>query len=41
LSGALLLGINGTAIVCHGNADAQTMEQAIVFAWDVSQAQAL
>lgn len=41
LGGALLLGINGTAIVCHGNADAQTMEQAIVFAWDVSQAQAL
>ena len=34
--GALLLGIKGTAIVCHGNADAKTMEQAIMFAWDIA-----
>jgi glycerol-3-phosphate acyltransferase PlsX len=37
LGGALLLGVKGTAIVCHGNADAKTMEQAIMFAWDISQ----
>jgi len=37
LGGALLLGVKGTAIVCHGNSDAKTMEQAITFAWDVSR----
>ncbi len=36
LGGALLLGVKGTAIICHGNADAKTMEQAIMFAWDIS-----
>jgi len=33
--GALLLGVNGTAIVCHGGADANTMEKAITFAWQI------
>ncbi len=37
LGGALLLGVKGTAIICHGNADAHTMEQAIIFAWGISQ----
>ena len=36
LGGALLLGVKGTAIVCHGNADATTLERAITFAWKVS-----
>jgi glycerol-3-phosphate acyltransferase PlsX len=34
--GALLLGVNGTSIVCHGGADAKTLEQAITFAWDMT-----
>jgi phosphate acyltransferase len=34
--GALLLGIKGTVIVCHGNADAKTIENAISFAWKIS-----
>lgn len=32
--GALLLGVKGNVIVCHGNSDAQTIENAILFAWD-------
>ena len=35
--GALLLGVKGTVIVCHGNADAKTMEQAITFAWNMTK----
>lgn len=37
LGGALLLGVKGTSIICHGNADAKTMEQAIMFAWGISR----
>jgi glycerol-3-phosphate acyltransferase PlsX len=33
VGGALLLGVNGTVIVCHGSSDAQTMQYAITFAW--------
>lgn len=36
LSGALLLGVNGSVIVCHGSADAHAIENAISFAWTVS-----
>lgn len=32
--GALLLGVKGNVIVCHGNSDAKTIENAILFAWD-------
>jgi glycerol-3-phosphate acyltransferase PlsX len=31
--GALLLGVKGTAVVCHGSADAHAIEQGILFAW--------
>jgi glycerol-3-phosphate acyltransferase PlsX len=31
--GALLLGVKGNVMVCHGNSDAQTIENAILFAW--------
>ncbi|MCB9493507.1 MAG: phosphate acyltransferase PlsX [Epsilonproteobacteria bacterium] len=30
--GALLLGVQGNVIVCHGNADAQAIERALLFA---------
>ncbi len=33
LGGALLLGINGNVVVCHGNSDAQVIENAILFAY--------
>lgn len=32
LGGALLLGVNGQVVVCHGNSDAQVIENAILFA---------
>lgn len=32
--GALLLGVKGNIVVCHGNSDAQAIENAILFAWD-------
>lgn len=32
--GAVLLGVKGNVIVCHGSSDAQTIEQAILFAWE-------
>ncbi len=34
--GALLLGVQGTVVVCHGNSDADTIEKAILFAWRIS-----
>ena len=34
--GALLLGVKGTALVCHGSADAAIIERAITFVWNVS-----
>jgi len=34
--GALLLGVNGTVLVCHGNVSALGIEQAIVQAWNIS-----
>ncbi len=34
--GALLLGVKGTVIVCHGNISALGIEQAIVQAWNIS-----
>jgi len=34
--GAMLLGVKGTIVVCHGNSDADAIEQAIVFAHKVS-----
>lgn len=34
VGGALLLGVNGTVVVCHGNSDAQIMERALHFAWN-------
>jgi phosphate acyltransferase len=34
--GALLLGVKGVVMVCHGNADAQAIEQALVQAWNMS-----
>jgi len=34
--GALLLGVKGNVIVCHGSSDAQTIEQAIQFAWETT-----
>jgi glycerol-3-phosphate acyltransferase PlsX len=34
--GALLLGVKGVVLVCHGNADARAIEQALVQAWNVS-----
>lgn len=37
MHGALLLGVNRPVIVCHGNADAQAIEQAIQFAWSSRQ----
>lgn len=33
VGGALLLGVNGVVVVCHGSSDAQTMQRAITFAW--------
>lgn len=33
--GALLLGVQGTVIVCHGNSDAQLLEQALIFTWNI------
>ncbi len=32
--GALLLGVKGNVVVCHGNYDAQSIENAILFAWN-------
>ncbi len=32
--GALLLGVRGNVVVCHGNSDAQAIENAINFAWN-------
>jgi glycerol-3-phosphate acyltransferase PlsX len=34
--GALLLGVKGVVLVCHGNADAWAIEQALVQAWDMT-----
>lgn len=36
IGGALLLGVKGSVVVCHGNSDAKTIEHAISFAWNVS-----
>jgi len=33
VGGALLLGVNGTVIVCHGSSDVQTIQCALAFAW--------
>jgi len=33
IGGAMLLGVKGQVVVCHGNSDAQTLENAITFAW--------
>ena len=35
--GALLLGVNGTVLICHGNVSALGIEQAIVQAWNISR----
>ncbi len=35
VGGALLLGVNGTVVVCHGSSDAQTIQRAITFAWGI------
>lgn len=35
VGGALLLGVNGTVIVCHGSSDAQTIQRAITFTWSM------
>ncbi len=35
-SGALLLGVKGTVLICHGNADAHAIEKAVLQAWNIS-----
>jgi glycerol-3-phosphate acyltransferase PlsX len=34
--GAQLLGVSGNVIICHGNSDAYAIENAIKFAWNIS-----
>jgi glycerol-3-phosphate acyltransferase PlsX len=41
VGGALLLGVQGTVIVCHGNSDAQIIENAISFAQKASSEQGI
>ncbi len=36
LGGALLLGVKGSVVVCHGGADSEAIERAISYAWSVS-----
>lgn len=36
LNGALLLGVNQPVIVCHGSASANAIENAIFYAWNIS-----
>ena len=36
LGGALLLGVKGCVVVCHGNSDGRTIEHAITFAHNVT-----
>lgn len=37
--GAILLGVNGNVILCHGSADSNAIENAIKFAWSVTNSQ--
>jgi len=36
VGGAMLLGVNGNVIVCHGSAKSSDIENAVKFAWDVT-----
>ena len=35
--GAILLGVNGNVVVCHGAANAQNIQDAIIFASHISK----
>lgn len=37
VGGALLLGVQGTVVVCHGASDAKMIERALIFAWNTME----